>query len=441
MQKGHPLPVWHKKTPMTKNAILLAINFVLSLICIHVNGQSYSMQRGHAGDDLYVFCRKNATSNSIMQFYHLWEHGQKIGVQYTIPYPSDENDLNLKNFVADPTPGLLYCTSLSNNDTSIYKSTDYGKTWAHRLTLFTGLTPPIALLGGSVAGEIIMTERPTVQYYSIGSTTDFFATHTTNAQSTSYFTKPEIGISSGEIYGLNNAFASNKDFLLHSFDFGATIDTIAIDSAVTYNPNGNLAQKVCHGTVAGEVFLVTLEAEQAGFPHVYRIYHSTDYGSSYAFKSEIRFEASSSYTEFSGGRESCSFYVANWKFDQQLQRQVLQVYYSADCGQTFTLYEHDLNEEVSIGEEPVNEPENLAISPNPARINATVSIGEAKPGLLYIEVFNSLGKCVIKTAPEWWPAGGFSETVNLQGLTSGIYSVRLFCNGQKLSEGKLLIAR
>jgi hypothetical protein len=255
-----------KKSFLTQFSIILLI-----IISLQSFAQSYAIQRGHTDDDLYIYCRKNATSNSIMQLYHLWEHGRRLSVQYTIPYPSTDNDLNLKNFVADPTPGLLFCTSLTNADTCIYKSNDSGKTWHQMNSVFTGLVPPIALLGGSVAGEIIMTERPTVQYYGIGSTVDFFTTHMLNAQYTSYFTKPEIGIGSGEIFGINNAYTSNRDFLLRSPDFGVTIDTLAIDSALVFNPNGNSAHKVCHGTQAGEIYLITLEPEQSGFPHVYRI--------------------------------------------------------------------------------------------------------------------------------------------------------------------------
>lgn len=350
---------------MKKQLLSVSLLMMLTLLSISTIAQSYTVQRGHAADDLYIYCRKNAVSNSVMQFYHLWNHGQNISVQYTIPYPATNNDLNLKNFVADPKPGVLFCTSLTNTDTSMYKSTDYGKTWQHMSLVIHGLTPPIALMGGSVSGEIILNERRYAQQYDIGSTTDFFATHTVNASYNSYFTKPEAGISSGEIYGINNAYGSNRDYLLHSANFGVTIDTVAIDSAVVYNANGNLAQKVCHGSLPGEIFLITLEAEQSGFPHVYSIYHSTDYGHNYLLQNVMKFDESSTNTDFTGGRDACSFYVVNWKFDQLLQRQIMQVYYSADCGKTFTLYSYDLNATVSLEELSLKDTYSVVLFPSP----------------------------------------------------------------------------
>ncbi len=425
---------------MAKSILTLTAGLLLALFSNNAGAQSYSIQRGHTADDLYIYCRKNATSNSVMQFYHLWEHGKKISVQYTIPYPSTNNDLNLKNFVADLTPGLLYCTSVENLETPIYQSTDYGISWQLMNINIAGMLPPVALLGGSVAGEIIMTERLAALFFGIGSTTDFFATHILNVQYTSYFTKPEIGITSGEIYGINNAYTNNRDFLLHSQDFGVSIDTIPIDSAIVYNPNGNLAQKVCHGTQAGEIYLVTLEPEQSGFPHVYKIYHSTDYGSTYSYKSELKFEESSSYTDFTGGRDACSFYVVNWKFDQQLQRQIMQVYYSADCGQTFTLFEHDLNAYVSINELQQEFPGDLFIYPNPAKDKTTIKYMVKKPSTLSVEVYNSIGKCVYKVATRYTIYGEFVKTITTEGFASGMYTIQISTNGKIISSGKLLIS-
>jgi hypothetical protein len=405
--------------------------FALNLLLLNSNiAQSYAIQRGHSSDDLYIYCRKNPASNSIMQFYRLWEHGQRISVQYTIPYPAEDNDLNLKNFTADPTPGMLFCTSLGNADTSIYKSTDYGKNWQRMTTLFNGLTPPIALLGGSVAGEIILTERPSASYFSIGSTTDYFATHVTNAQYTSYFTKPEVGINSGEIYGINNAYASNRDFLLFSPDFGVTIDTLAIDSAIVYNANGNLAHKVCHGTLPGEIFLITLEPEQSGFPHVYKIYHSTDYGSTYSYKSEIKFDESSSYTDFTGGREDCAFYVVNWKFNQQLQRQFMQVYYSTDCGQTFTMHEHDLDAFVSIAETEVKIDAAFVVFPNPSDNKLAIQSNTELKNSLFT-LYDMQGKVILEQS-----ITNAVQQLDVSMLPAGTYPWQIVYKNKVIESGK-----
>jgi len=423
---------------MTKYILFFALNLLL----LNCNvAQSYAIQRGHSNDDLYIFCRKNLTSSSVLQFYHLSEHGSKISVQYTIPYPSTDNDLNLKNFVADPTPGMLFCTSLSNADTSIYKSTDYGKSWQHMTTLFNGYTPPIALLGGSVPGEIIMTERLFAQEYGIGSTTDFFETHINNASYNEYFTKPEVGITSGELYGINNAFASSRDFLLHSTDFGVTIDTIPIDSTVVYNPNGNLAQKLCHGTLAGEIYLATQEPAQTGFPHVYKIYHSVDFGDNFELRSSVKFDESSAYTDFSGSRDDCSFYVVNWKFDQQLQRQIMQVFYSADCGLTFTLFEHDLDNFVSIDKPESTETGYLSVSPNPAGNQATLSYKVKSGGWLKLTLTSADGKQCETIFEKKQPAGNYTLNLDCNLFPAGVYILRLSQADGSIQTCKLLISR
>jgi len=426
---------------MTKYFVHICTNILFIFLGIHANAQSYAVQRGHADDDLYVYCRKYLTSNSIYQLYRLTANGKNIKVQYTIPYPADDNDLNLKNMVADPTSGLLFCTSLSNADTSVYKSTDFGKSWQWMNTIFNGISPPIALLGGSVAGEIIMTERLSVQEYGIGSTIDFFASHTSNASYGSYFAKPEVGINSGEMYGINNAYTSNRDFLLHSTDFGVTIDTIAIDSAIIYNPNGNLAQKVCHGSLPGEIYLITVEPEQIGFPHVYKIYHSTDYGAAYSLQNTLKFDESSANTDFSGGRGNCSFYAVNWKFDQQLQRQILQIHSSADCGQTFTLFEHDLNTNVSIPETEGETANMLKVSPNPAQNIANIGYSVQCNGNLKLLVGSVKGAKNEIIFENFQTIGDHTLSFDCGHLPSGVYVVTLQQANGYSSSNKLVICK
>lgn len=424
------------KTLMNKLILFLASILLLTSTAF---AQSYAVQRGHAQDDLYVFCRKNISTNSEMQLYHLWDYGKKISVQYTIGGQSVDNDLNLKNFVADSMPGLLFCTSLSNADTSIYKSIDAGKTWEHMPTLFTGLTPPIALLGGSVTGEIILTERPAAQRYSIGSTTDYFVTHLRNALYNSYFTKPEVGIESGEIYGLNNTVSSTFDFLLHSQDFGITIDTILIDSVAVYKPAGKLAHKICHGSLPGELFLITREPEQSGFPNVFKIYYSSDYGANYVYKNELKFDSNSSFTEFSGGRENCSFYVVNWKYDPLLERQILQVFHSADCGSTFNLHEHELNATVDIAAEESEVTTGLTISPNPTSGFAVISYISAINEFISVEIFTTEGQKMQESEKLWQPSGSNQTIVYTNHLPNGSYVVNVISGKRIIASGRLLV--
>ena len=168
---------------------------------------------------------------------------------------------------------------------------------------------------------------------------------------------------------------------------------------------------------------------------------SADYGHTYALRSIAKFDESSSYTEFTGGREDCSFYELNWKFDPILQCQVLQVFYSSDCGLTFTLYEHTLDVHVDIKEIPETTQNKLFIYANPAGDNTVVSCKLAKPSLLSVEVYSAQGACVYKSTPEWNPDGDFTKTIVTKTLSAGLYTIQLRGDGKPVSSGTLLISR
>lgn len=393
-----------------------------------VSAQTYTIQRGHALDNLYVFSRRNITfdSKNPMQLYYLSEYGKKIAVRHTIPYSEPASDINMKTLAADVTPGTLYCTSSANsNPTPIYQSVDSGTSW-HLLPIeFNYVLPPLALLGGAAPGEFIMCVRPDFQY-GIDRTLDGFQTKERMISEIPYFLKPEAGAVSGEMYGVYNNYASNKDFVLHSLNFGQKIDTLAIDTNIVYNPAGNEALKISHGTHVGEFFLITKEPSlDAEFPNRFKIYYSADSGKSYVFKSEQVFNTASAYVDFCAGRDECSFYVINWKHEPALELVRMQVYYSSDCASTFTLNEHLLSESVGKEEYQVREVENMHLLENPVTDKLLCSFAIQKAGRFSFEILNQSGQIQFSSNEKEYEKGENSFSYNCSVLPEGFYIIVL----------------
>lgn len=406
------------------NNLIFALFIILTSFI--ASAQTYTIQRGHALDDLYVFSRRNITfdSKNPMQLYYLSEYGKKIRVKCTLPFSEPASDINLKNLAADVTPGVLYCTSLENsNPTPIYQSVDSGVSW-HLLPLeFNYALPPLALLTGALPGEVIMCVRPDFQY-GIDRTMDGFQTKERMVSGIPYFLKPEAGAVSGEMYGIFNNYGSNKDFILHSFNFGQKIDTLAIDTTIVYNPAGNEALKISHGTHAGEFFLITKEPSlDAELPNRYKIYYSADTGRSFVFKSEQAFSTASAYADFCAGRDECSFYVINWKHEPALELVRMQVYYSSDCASTFTLNEHLLSWEVGKEENPVQEVAYLQLLENPVTDKLLCSFAVQKAGRYSFEIQNLNGQILYLSNEIEYEIGNNTLEYDCSSLSSGMYIV------------------
>lgn len=338
-----------------------------------LSAQNFAVQRGHFDDDIYVYGWRNLyhDANNPVDFYHISNYGTHLELQYSIPYPVVSSDLNLRNFTADQTQGLLFCTSVNEYETPIYKSIDYGKTWELLETEFPYSMPPIALLGGIVSGEVIMTVRLNSSTYGMAFTNDYFASQHLKQTYYWYFTKPETGNVQGEVFGIKNDYSSNLDFIFHTTDYGLNVTTIAIDSSVVFNANGIQALKICHGALPGEVYLITTNPPVVDtLPYVYKIFKSIDNGEKFEYKSTFSFGNSDVFTDFTGGREEGSFYVVNWHYRSDFQKQVLQIFYSADNASSFQLNEHLLDEFVK-NENP--ESSVFSLFPNPATNFTTIS--------------------------------------------------------------------
>lgn len=416
---------------MKKSLLLLLLIF----LGIWINAQNFAVQRGHFDDDIYVYGWRNLyhDANNPVDFYHISNYGTHLELQYSIPYPAATSDLNLRNFTADPTPGLLFCTSVNEYETPIYKSIDYGISWELLETEFPYSMPPIALLGGLIPGEVIMTVRLNSSTYGMAFTNDYFASQHLKQTYYWYFTKPETGNVQGEVFGIKNDYSSNSDFIYHTTDYGLNVAATAIDSSVVYNANGVQALKICHGAAPGEVYLITTNPPVVdSLPYVYKIFRSADNGENFEYKSTFSFGNSDVFTDFTAGREEGSFYIVNWHYRADLQKQVLQVFYSGNYAADFELHEFLLDQYL---ENEKNEKNEVSLFPNPANNNATIK-GELINDADEIEITDITGRKLMIFSTK---AKGDQFSFDCSKLQNGIYFVNLISAGQETRSMKLII--
>jgi hypothetical protein len=137
------------------------------------------------------------------------------------------------------------------------------------------------------------------------------------------------------------------------------------------------------------------------------------------------------------GRGDCSFYMANLQTNANSDYYTLEIYYSSDCGLTFTKYQHILSPNVGMKEITADAPA-ILISPNPAQTKVTVCFRPEDQSPVTLVFYNSLGSIVLRRDYKSVSSSGFSESIDLEGLPEGLFTVQLRSKGNLLSAGKLV---
>lgn len=75
-----------------------------------------------------------------------------------------------------------------------------------------------------------------------------------------------------------------------------------------------------------------------------------------------------------------------------------------------------------------------SLYPNPLRESGVLRFQTPEAGAVRVAVYDLLGREVVRLADDVLPAGNHSLVVDAQGLTSGLYLVRVNANGQTLSQ-------
>jgi len=301
---------------------------------------------------------------------------------------------------------------------------------------YTGID---GLYGGEIPGEyIIQGYDPSVWPDLMGviyKTSDYFANYTLIADTSEGIRNGEVGLVSGEFFQM--PIINQHAFLTHSLDFGVTSDTISVDTTIINENTGLYFKALSRGAAQGELFLVTKQTVSPTDIH-YIIYHTTDYGVTWQLKSTKVFD--SERQQFTAGRGSCTFYIANLKTTPNSTYYTLQILSSADCGETFTTYEYLLTPDVGLKNDIKASVSQVRISPNPASDKITLNCMIAAPTDITIAVYNSLGKCVVQTASKK-ENSDFERTINIESLPPGFYSIQMKSKESTLVTGKFIISR
>ena len=414
---------------MKKYSILFA--FLMAFINAHTQTYNITLTRGHGIDDIYLdMYQWNYPTRSI---YHITDFGSAISRSYS--YGGDHSFYSL---IADPTPGILVGSLPS--DFNFIKSTDYGETWSKLPNLDTVIG---WVFGGSIAEEYYYLTWRGPNTNSIYSDKLFYSTNFSSnlipVQDSCIGFEGETGVVPGELYCRRQSQSSGKYYFARSNDYGLNFDSIPVNDSIANANDGKYLMKISRGVSEGEIFLVTLMVDIASSGMFYSIYRTTDYGNAWELKSQKVFYGDG-LQDFTAGRDSCSFYYIDYDMDYNGNPVKLSVFYSDDCGETFTPYEHLLTPDVGLKEVVKEGTNKINIAPNPATNKINLSYQFANPSEIVISVYNSLGQCVLYTTPSW-EAGSIKKTINIENLKQGFYSVQIQSAGSAIATGKFIISR
>lgn len=403
--------------------IIKTIVFLLLVfLCTNSFGQFEEFTRGHSENDLYVRCYTIANNPDSTYLIYLEKNGSKA-------IPRNNTQILFHGLTAEPITGNL----VGHEGHFIALSTDYGTHFGqvhgylyHTLLheVYGGLEPGEFITMGS---DLEVWPNPNIVYHR---TSDYGSHYTLVKDSTFGVFNGEMGVISGELYQM--PIINGHAFLCRSVNYCETFDTIPVDTTII-NENLNLKFfKLSHGSDPGELFLVT----KTNIPF-YTVYHTTNYGLDWTKKDTLSFE--SDYQMATAGRAHCSFYFANLISTQGATYNTLQIYYSSDCGQTFTIYEHLLSPNVGIDE--LNEPtfSNLCINPNPAKEEIIVSFNLSNIRNVKLIIYNGIGQTVKRIDLNQVVIGQNNLKMNLSDLKSGFYTCCIFSDNIINTMGKLFV--
>ena len=344
---------------MKTQKLIIALFVLIVFIPLDIYSQTNLMNRGHSTDDIYVIY-DGGTYNYLL---YLTSNGELISKR-------SDNVMCGGSLTADPIPGKI----IGHNSLYFFESDDYGQ---HFNTL-----PPLPIdyitILGLYGGE--SPDNYTIQGYDVSvfpypeivlyKTTDNFASYTLVADTLNELNYCEGGSIAGELYHI--PVVNGHAFLCHSLDYGATSDTLAIDTAIINENLGIEVKMLSHGSAQGELYLVTIQ-EIAASRYKYIIYHSADYGVSWQMK--YFFEENSNRYSFTAGRGACKFYIAIVTTTPGSPYETLTILYSDDCADTFIPYYHLMSPDVGISENLAQQ-FRLSVYPNPVTDRAKIVSAE-----------------------------------------------------------------
>jgi hypothetical protein len=392
-------------------------------LAVHFASPSFaqigSFFRGHQADDLYLLCPSKSGGNN--ELFRFTSGGSVLSKR------SNTNNTCLA-LLADKTPGKL----VGHTSTTILASNDYGNTFSY-LAPYPNpnnhVIQQYLFLGGEMPDEYYMVFKDFSILYPLRGviyyTTDNFFSYHLITDSIYVPYRGDVGAVAGEYYLLSEPNVIN--YLYHSFDYGATFDTLSIG----YQYYNNLGR----GTLAGEVYDANIATNPSGGYNC-SVRRSTDFG--HTWNAQGVQPIGSNIYKVTAGRSPCSYYIAALVPTTGSEYYTLNLYSSNDCGQTFSHYSYLLTPDVGIKDE---EKSGFNVSPNPASGLVSLTYALEKAGNITIGIYSMEGKLLDKINTEQQKPGSNTIEYNCYKLRSGFYQVVLTSENGIKKTGKLVIAR
>ena len=401
------------KKKLNLNCLLL---FVI-LFIPSISDAYREIERGTEPGEIYISSRWYVTLQCVYHgLYYSTNNGEDIELKYYTPNPCVPDSINLvlPHLISDMTPGVLYCRT---SEPDLWISHNYGENWE-----FVEVYAASMYNTGCVEGEIYR------RYVGLSRSDDYGSNFELVIDSLNLVI--EIGISPGELYGINGNYIEGFKIYYRN-DYGETFTQQCIlDSTipVVANPYPALSR----GTEQGELYLITWDSLDRNY-----IYRSTDYGQTFELQYQSEPIAYGIWiVYYTAGREPGSFYVMMHCNDESGFGTYLKIFYSNDYAETFIEYFHHLTEDyfVSVEDQPINQPsQEITINNYPNPFNPETTIHYQLPFNIEnptIEIFNIKGQKVRtfncqNQMPIIWDG-----TDNYQNqVSSGVYFYKLNVNG------------
>jgi len=393
-------------------SIVYILNTSILILSFVSNVFSQSQDDAYRGNSTNDFYFRNTTWSHL---YHITDDGKNIVLKNAITGSQNK-------YVTETMPGVIFTLQ----DLGIAKSVDYGNTFSKLspswLSADTGIH---YLTGGEVPGLFYLGAicYSTLNWLYFKTLDSFSSVEVID------YNPIEVGFAADEYYGGN--FSVTNPYLTHTLDGGITYDTMYISDTII-NSYYQI-YKLSRGAVPGELYMVTMFP---AFSWDFHLYQSVDYGASWTEKN-IPSGLSEGY--FTAGRGNCKFYVVDKSWNGN-PNYTMDIYASSDCGETYTKYTYQLPTYLGVDEKE-RRISSLAFTPNPSSNQTTISCTTAKPSMVSVAVYNSLGKCVLQTSAEMQQAGVFSKVINFRDQASGLYSVHIVADGEIVAMGKLIVTK
>ncbi len=307
---------------------LLPILFALTVCALHTYGQSIT--RGATEGEIYFPNSWYLNTTSFEFVPAIWrstDNGRHLTTQYaatTIPVEDA-----VVGVVSDANPGVLYGV----NYYKLYISYDYGVSWE----FVEDIGQDGRYASGFNPGEVYKYNNIEGEGPALWRSTDYAQNYTLKNEQV--YGRPEIGLSTGDIYFLTGVPPSSDLLILESHNYGDSFDTIVINSDIAgYYLMGHYP-RLSRGAAPSELYLITWH-----LPSNYYIYYSSDYGQTFHLQYQSD-ECNFYYWNysFSAGREPGSFYVTR-STGNDFESSTHMLHYidhSTDYGKSFTTFFHD----------------------------------------------------------------------------------------------------